>query len=220
MVKETPAPTAKSRRVQDRSVVTRNKLLSAALAAFSEHGFEGTSTRAIADRADVHHPLITYHFDNKLTLWKAAVDAAFQGIVEQFEAAITELAAKPTQQQLQALIRVYVQFAADHPQLHRVIMHESAHPNERLDWLGERYLKPLYRFGEQAIRRGQAEGVVVPGDPALIYNLLRMGGSALFAASHEIRQTTGLDVCQPATIDELVNMLSAAFMFRRNPSND
>ena len=52
----------RTRKQQQRSIVTQHKLLDAAIAAFSENGFKGTSTRDIADRAGVHHPLITYHF--------------------------------------------------------------------------------------------------------------------------------------------------------------
>lgn len=206
-----------SRRLQERSIITRNKLLDAALDAFSEHGFEGTSTRAIADRANVHHPLITYHFDNKLTLWKGAVDKAFAEIMRDFAASIKEAAGRPTGEQLQNLIRVYVVFAASHPQLHRVIVHESAHPSERLDWLAENYLRPLYEYGRTLIVKGQSEGLVIPGDPALIYNLLRMAGSALFAVSHEIRLTTRLVVYDPSVVDELVDKLTTLFMpgFRR-----
>lgn len=201
-----------SRRLQERSIITRNKLLDAALDAFSEHGFEGTSTRAIADRANVHHPLITYHFDNKLTLWKEAVDRAFVGIMDDFASSIKESAGKPTGEQLRNLIRVYVVFAASHPQLHRVIVHESAHPNERLDWLSKKYLRPLYDYGRTMIVEGQSNGLVISGDPALIYNLLRMAGSALFAVSHEIRQTTGLVVYDAKVVDDLVDKLTVCFL--------
>ena len=66
------------RKQQQRSVVTQQKLLDAAIEAFSENGFKGTSTRDIADRAGVHHPLITYHFRNKDQLWRAATDRIFR----------------------------------------------------------------------------------------------------------------------------------------------
>ena len=65
------------RKQQQRSIVTQQKLLDAAIEAFSENGFKGTSTRDIAERAGVHHPLITYHFKNKGQLWRAAADRIF-----------------------------------------------------------------------------------------------------------------------------------------------
>jgi AcrR family transcriptional regulator len=200
------------RRLQERSIITRNKLLDAALDAFSERGFEGTSTREIADRANVHHPLITYHFDNKLTLWKGAVDRAFADIMRDFALSLDAFAGRPTGEQLENLIRVYVVFAASHPQLHRIIVHESAHPGERLDWLAKRYLRPLYENSRVLIVKGQSEGLVIPGEPALIYNLLRMAGSALFAVSHEVWLTTRLAVEDPKVIDELIDQLTILFL--------
>ena len=65
------------RKQQQRSLKTQQKLLAAAIEAFSENGFKGTSTRDIAVRASVHHPLITYHFKNKEELWRAAADRIF-----------------------------------------------------------------------------------------------------------------------------------------------
>ena len=72
------APAGPARKQQQRSVVTQQKLLDAAIEAFSENGFKGTSTRDIAERAGVHHPLITYHFKNKDMLWRAAADRVFR----------------------------------------------------------------------------------------------------------------------------------------------
>ena len=79
MSQETVEATSKpARKQQQRSIITQQKLLDAALEAFSENGFKGTSTRDIAERAGVHHPLITYHFKNKDKLWRAAADRIFR----------------------------------------------------------------------------------------------------------------------------------------------
>ena len=78
MSDETPAAAEMpARKQQQRSIITQQKLLDAAIEAFSENGFKGTSTRDIAERAGVHHPLITYHFKNKDQLWRAAADHLF-----------------------------------------------------------------------------------------------------------------------------------------------
>ena len=62
-------------------------MLDAALEAFSESGFKGTSTRDIAARAGVHHPLITYHFSNKDRLWRSAVKYVFQDFIGELQKA-------------------------------------------------------------------------------------------------------------------------------------
>ncbi len=52
---------------------TRRRLVEAALVEFAAHGYEGASTRVIAERAGVHQPLINYHFRSKADLWRASV---------------------------------------------------------------------------------------------------------------------------------------------------
>ena len=77
------SPERVTRKTQQRSLRTKQKLLDAALEAFSENGYKGTSTRDIAARAGVHHPLITYHFSNKDRLWRSAVKYVFGDFIEQ-----------------------------------------------------------------------------------------------------------------------------------------
>src|SRR5437660_9524361 len=55
----------------------RQRLLESALVEFGAKGFDGASTRSIAQRVDAHQPQINYHFDSKEALWFAAVDHLF-----------------------------------------------------------------------------------------------------------------------------------------------
>jgi len=74
IAKRTPAhPThlpypPRPRRRQARADATRTALLDAALVEFAANGFEGASTRTIAERAGTHQPQINYHFDSKEAL--------------------------------------------------------------------------------------------------------------------------------------------------------
>jgi len=135
-----------ARKQQQRSVVTQQKLLDAATQAFSENGFKGTSTRDIADRAGVHHPLITYHFKNKSQLWRAAADRVFSEFNESLLKAMDEVPKMDPKARAETFIRTYVRFAFDQPALHKIILQESSYPSDRLDWLVETHLKPLYEM--------------------------------------------------------------------------
>src|SRR3954447_7993205 len=55
----------------------RQQLLDSALVEFGAKGFDGASTRSIAQRVDAHQPQINYHFESKEALWAAAVDHLF-----------------------------------------------------------------------------------------------------------------------------------------------
>ena len=52
----------------------RERIVTAAVEAFAEKGFEAASTRDIAQRAGTDQGLVTYHFPSKDQLWRAAAD--------------------------------------------------------------------------------------------------------------------------------------------------
>ncbi|MFP3616373.1 TetR family transcriptional regulator, partial [Paraburkholderia sp. SIMBA_050] len=53
---------------------TRAKIIEAALSLFGERGFEGASTRDIAEHAGVNAPALVYYFDNKEGVYQACVE--------------------------------------------------------------------------------------------------------------------------------------------------
>ena len=159
------------RKQQKRSVVTQQKLLAAAVEAFSESGFKGTSTRDIADRAGVHHPLITYHFKNK-DMWRAAVTAIFRDFNIALVKSLADITSSAPRQRAEVFIRTYVKYAHRQPALHKIILQEASHPSERLDWLIENHLRPLFSEVESSLAELQRLGVAPPGNPALFIRLL------------------------------------------------
>jgi AcrR family transcriptional regulator len=53
---------------------TRQRLIEAALKIFGDHGFEGASTRMLADAAEANLAAIPYHFGSKEGLYRAAAE--------------------------------------------------------------------------------------------------------------------------------------------------
>lgn len=129
---------------QLRAVDTRERIIAAALDAFADLGFDGATTRDIAERAGVNQGLITYHFAGKLALWQAAVDDIFARLRASLgvHAAALRDAEPPTR--LRLMIRHYVRFAAAHPQLHRLMVQEGKHDGPRMQWLVDEHVQPLY----------------------------------------------------------------------------
>jgi len=54
---------------------TRERIVEAAISAFSDRGFRGASTREIASRAGTNQGHITYHYRSKEELGRAAAEA-------------------------------------------------------------------------------------------------------------------------------------------------
>lgn len=201
-----------ARKQQQRSIVTQLKLLDAAIGAFSENGFKGTSTRDIADRAGVHHPLITYHFKNKEQLWRAAADRIFREFNISLVKAMAEIPEIDPRARAATFIRTYVAYAHSQPALHKIILQESSHPSSRLDWLIENHLRPLFEEAVESLKELQALGVAPPGNPALLFNMIRVSAGGLLALAVEIKGTSNLDLNSEAALDELSEMIIRCFL--------
>lgn len=220
VIERKPEPkSAPARKQQQRSIVTQQKLLDAAISAFSENGFKGTSTRDIADRAGVHHPLITYHFKNKNQLWRAAADRIFREFNISLVKAMAEVPEMDPRARAEAFVRTYVHYAHDQPALHKIILQESSNASERLDWLIETHLKPLYGLVAEPLGRLQQLGIATAGDPALLYNMIRVSAGGLLALSLEIKGTTGLDLEDPAQRDDLAELIIRVFFPGNAPAH-
>ena len=59
---------------QQRGEDTRRRILEAAFELFASDGFEGASTRTLAERAGVNLPAIQYYFGSKEGLYRAVVE--------------------------------------------------------------------------------------------------------------------------------------------------
>jgi AcrR family transcriptional regulator len=201
-----------ARKQQQRSIVTQQKLLDAAVEAFSENGFKGTSTRDIADRAGVHHPLITYHFKNKDQLWRAAADRIFREFNIALAKATSDIPEDEPRKRAETFIRTYVRYAHRQPALHKFILQESSHPSARLDWLVGNHLRPLFEIVVKSLRELQEIGVAPPGDPALLFNMIRVSAGGLLALSEEIKGTSNIDFDSEDALNELADMIICCFL--------
>ena len=213
MVDEAVASNLKpARKQQQRSIVTQQKLLDAAIQAFSENGFKGTSTRDIADRAGVHHPLITYHFKNKDQLWRAATDRIFREFNISLVTAMDEIPEVDAKRRAETFIRTYVHYAHGQPALHKIILQESSHPSDRLDWLIENHLRPLFDEVVKSLVELKRLGIAPSGEPALLFNMMRVSAGGLLALATEIRGTSDLDLNSDQSLEALADMIIRCFL--------
>jgi AcrR family transcriptional regulator len=205
-------PAAPARKQQQRSIVTQHKLLDAAIEAFSEKGFKGTSTRDIAERAGVHHPLITYHFKNKDQLWRAAADKLFTDFRRSLAASLEDHMNEAPKQRMASLVKAYVRYAKSQPALHKVMVQEASYPNARLDWLVEAHLKPLFDTIVTMLEHLQAIGVAPQGNPRLLFNMIRLSSGGLLALGNELSASSDIDINSEETLDEIAEMIVTVFL--------
>jgi AcrR family transcriptional regulator len=195
------------RRTQQRSVETRDRLVEAALEIFAARGFDGATTRAIAERAGVALAALPYHFETKDALWRAAADRIFERLRERFGELLRGLGDLDLRERLRRLIGEFARFAAAHPELHRFMLQEGTGPSTRLAWLAEAHLRPLFSFVCGLIAEGQARGVVPSGRPEHLYYALIGAASMPYAVAPEYALLTGREPATPGLVDAHVEAL-------------
>lgn len=204
------------RRRQDRSVETRRKILESALAEFAAVGFEGASTRSIAERAQVPHGLVTYHFETKLGVWQAVIERALSDSLEQWEIIAEKLRDSDPETILRAFYRNFIEFSATRPETNWIFSHEISGQTDRLHWLLERIRGRDLEFTLGLIRQLQAAGRYVQGDPGHLHFLFIGAASRVFAFAPEIEHYVGVSPFDQAFIDRHVEVCVGLF-FRDPP---
>jgi AcrR family transcriptional regulator len=193
----------------------REHLLDSALVEFGAKGFDGASTRSIAERIDAHQPQINYHFDSKEALWAAAVDHLF-GLLGEELADLPLAAGTDDPAQLASAfaeaIRRFVRFAAAHPELNQIIVHEATEDSDRLRWMVERHVRPLYDWIRAVWQRLRDAGIAAPIDPAMVHYVIVGAASLPFVNAPEARLLTGAEPTDAAWVEAHADGLVATLL--------
>lgn len=170
---------------------------------FGEKGFDAASTRAIAQRADAHQPQINYHFESKEALWTAAVDHLFASLADALDG--LSIAGIDDPDQLAAAtaeaIARFVRFAAAHPELNRIMVHEATADSDRLRWLVDRHVRPIYDLITAVWQRLREAGIAAPLEPTAVHYVLVGAASLPFVQAPEARLLTGVEPTDAAWVE-------------------
>jgi TetR/AcrR family transcriptional regulator len=194
----------------------RESLLQSALVEFGAKGFDGASTRAIAGRVDAHQPQINYHFESKEALWVAAVDYLFGLLGEALDGIMpTELSDVDVPHVAAAFaqgIRRFVEFAAEHPELNQIMVHEGTAASDRLAWMTETHVKPVFDGVDAPWQMLRHAGIAAPIDSEILYYVLIGAASLPYVNAPEVRLLTGQDPHSPEWIDAHASALVAILL--------
>jgi AcrR family transcriptional regulator len=92
-----------------RSDVSQRQILCAAVAAFAEKGFHGSTIRDIALRAGVSVPGLYHHFPSKVHLLERIMDDTMDALISMTETAVAKSDGQPAGR-LQAIVAAHVRF--------------------------------------------------------------------------------------------------------------
>jgi AcrR family transcriptional regulator len=193
----------------------RQQLIESALVEFGAKGFDGASTRSIAQRVDAHQPQINYHFASKEALWFAAVDHLFGRLVAELaDLPLAPAAADPAQlaSAFAEAIRRFVRFAAAHPELNRIMVHEATEDSDRLRWMVDRHVRPIYAAIRDVWQRLRDAGIAAPIDAAVVHYVIVGAASLPFVNAPEARLLTGAEPTHPAWVEAHADGLVATLL--------
>jgi TetR/AcrR family transcriptional regulator len=220
LVKRPPKKSAKakgrSRRPQQRSTDTQERILEAAAAEFALHGFTGTSTREVAVRAGVQHPALTYHFGNKDGLWRAVMRGLNETVLATLKSRLQALRGVDTVTTLRLIMDDFIRFSAANPNFHRLMNYEAGNGGERMNWLADEFVKEFFDVLVPLIRAAQKDGGFVAGDAYHLVYLFIGAVTRLFMLAPEVKRVSGRSPMTPSYIQEHVNLCLALFF--RDPA--
>lgn len=173
---------------------TRERILRAALEAFSEDGFDGATTREIASRAGVPLGLLQYHFGGKARLWRAAVDRAFAELRAGLEAIVADPRPADVRERIRLLIRGHVAFSARNPEFARLMHEEGKRRGPRMRWLVDRHVRRLFDGVTALLGAADGRGVLrVDLPPVHLHYIIAGSVGLIFHQAAECKRLSGVD---------------------------
>jgi len=192
---KTTRPRGRPKRLVDMdcSPRTTELLVSAAIAQFADHGFDGVSLRQIAASAGVDASLIIHRFGSKLGLWQAAIDQLADRLVTTLQeisnGAPTDI---PPIERLDAYIHALVDVVCDTPELAAFILCEIVRQNDRSDYSHRRLVSPIrdYVYPLIAIATDEEDA---PDPDFLFFALTGAIVTSVAARQHLVRFSTAAE---------------------------
>src|SRR6202008_1951711 len=213
---ERKTPTPNKVRLRRTRTNIREALLESALVEFGAKGFDGASTRTIASRVQAHQPQINYHFESKTALWMAAVDYLFGLWAKALDGVIptkrTGLDVATLATAFAEGIRRFVRFAAEHPELNQIMVHEGTAASDRLAWMTETHVKPFFNGIRPAWQMLRDAGVAAAIDSEILYYVLIGAASLPYVNAAEVRLLTGRDPKSATWIDAHADGLASILL--------
>jgi len=178
---------------------TRRRILDAAAAEFSAHGYAGARVRAIAARAGVNQQLVSYYFDGK--------EGLFRAMSRQWQLRQRELA--PPGTPLPEQLRRYALEVLQSPEAVRVFA-----------WSGLQYTGPdddpdrtsragLLAGSVDELRAHQRAGrLPAEVDPACLLVMLTAAALATTSLPHVIESVCGADARSPAFVEHFADQVA------------
>lgn len=176
---------------------SRDRILDVAERLFAQKGLAGTAVRDIARDAGLTAPSLYNHFDGKQRLYEAVLARGVRPLVEIIEAF---RAGDGGPEETGLMLDRVVDHLGAHPNIAKLIQHESLTGGDNLAGLVDVWLRPIVTAGREAIQQNGASNWPEAEQPlaleAWIHVIL---GHFAQAALHQ--ELFGVDPLSPAELE-------------------
>jgi TetR/AcrR family transcriptional regulator len=146
-------------------LATRAAILAAARNVFARRGFEGASTREVAEVARVNNAMIYYHFKDKGELYRAVLADSFDAFDSIWEHKIFRSPAT-ARAKIQRYLEEFIRFQHSNEELRRIMSMEFAACSENCKWLADNFFTHGYDKLANILKEGMKSGELKKFDPA------------------------------------------------------
>lgn len=201
--------------LQRRGTPTAERILDAAEVLFAEHGYAGTSLRDVAEGAGLRTPSLYNHFAGKDALYAAVLERGLAPVLEILSASGTEGRGRggdPAR-----IVDEVMKLLARHPNLPRLVLHETASGGQRLTPMLRSWIAPVFEQAHEMAASNPAARAWGPAGVPLLVLALYHVVLGYFAIAPLYRALHGVDLLaeealasQTVFLRELVSRLLPA----------
>ncbi|WP_420837812.1 forespore capture DNA-binding protein RefZ [Bacillus mesophilus] len=157
---------------------SKEKVVQASIGLFNTKGFNGTSIRDIAEKADVNIAIVSYYFKNKKGLLEHLISLYLDQYIRVIEEVLEQHESLSAKERLVFLTRTLLRFQAENRHLARFVYREMTLDNVLIREVMATYLaKEKYYFKqlfEDGIRSKEFRKLAIPSVLAQFKGMLTM----------------------------------------------
>lgn len=136
---------------------SRADILKAARSVFARRGFEGASTREVAEIARVNNAMIYYYFKDKVELYRAVLADSFTAFDRIWEHKMFR-SPVATRTKIEKYIQEFIRFQHGNEELRRIVSMEFAACSNNTKWLADNYFVHSYEKLTTILQDGMRRG--------------------------------------------------------------
>ncbi|MCI0763862.1 forespore capture DNA-binding protein RefZ [Bacillus sp. TL12] len=136
---------------------TKQKVIDAAISLFNTKGYDGTSVRDIAKRADVNVANISYYFAGKQGLLEQLITDFLEGYIGVIERSFEQREYLPAKEVINQIVRGILRYQFEHRELTRFFYRELSLDTTLIREVMTIYFSKERYYIEQIIKQGQMQ---------------------------------------------------------------